>query len=224
MSHDITFTIPGQAQAASPAAVGLGGQVTGSVRVGARRGAGDSVRLTARPGEDVVVLSIANGPTLVLHPEAARDLMRAQGQATRRGAAVPSDDDDSVTVPAQLGWAGLDEDGGDTRGVTRGWIGQVVLNAIDIVKGLVIDRAADIVSTLAVKKLDGQVDPGVYALSAQELKPLKGSGRMVGAGSYPTAFVGMSAVSLLSLLLLLPLARERSRPGRQTGARRLGEG
>ena len=64
MASEIRFVVPGQAQAASPAAFGLGGQVLGSVRVGARRGAADSVRLTARPGEDMVVLSIANGPTL----------------------------------------------------------------------------------------------------------------------------------------------------------------
>lgn len=41
-------------------------------------------------------------------------------------------------------------------------------------------------------------------------------GRMVGAGSYPAAFLGMSAVSLLSLLLLLPLARERCRQQRRS--------
>ena len=49
MPQDISFIVPGQAQAASPGATLLGGQVTASVRVGARRGAGDSVRLSARP-------------------------------------------------------------------------------------------------------------------------------------------------------------------------------
>jgi hypothetical protein len=171
MASEISFVIPGQAQAASPAALGLGGQVRGSVRVGARRGAGDSVRLTARPGEDVVVLSIANGPTLVLHPEAARDLMRAQAANARRGAAAESDDD-AVRVPAQLSW-----DGAEDGAATRGWLGQVLLSAVDIVKGLVLDHAADLVSTLAVRKLDGQVDAGVYALSPDALAPLKGSGR-----------------------------------------------
>jgi hypothetical protein len=164
MASEISFVIPGQAQAASPAALGLGGQVRGSVRVGARRGAGDSVRLTARPGEDVVVLSIANGPTLVLHPEAARDLMRAQAANARRGAAAESDDD-AVRVPAQLSW-----DGAEDGAATRGWLGQVLLSAVDIVKGLVLDHAADLVSTLAVRKLDGQVDAGVYALSPDALR------------------------------------------------------
>jgi len=41
------------------------------VRVGTERGGGEPVRVTARPGRDVVVLEIANGPTLVLHPAAA---------------------------------------------------------------------------------------------------------------------------------------------------------
>jgi len=44
------------------------------------------VRVSARPGEDVVVLTIANGPTLVLHPADARDLLLAQSAATTRSA------------------------------------------------------------------------------------------------------------------------------------------
>lgn len=82
----ITFVIPGTRQvsrggpaggAAQPASVsGLPGQVKDSVRVAARRGGGDAVRVTAVPGEDVVLLHIAGGPALVLHPETARDLMQ----------------------------------------------------------------------------------------------------------------------------------------------------
>ena len=142
------------------------------MRVGARRGAGDSVRLVARPGEDVVVLSITNGPTLVLHPEDARDLMRAQATPGTRAA---TDDGDAVSVPAQLGWPGLEA--GASQGATRGWMGQVLLGAVDVIKGLVVDRGVDIVSALATKKLDGRVEAGVYELSANELQPLKGSGR-----------------------------------------------
>ena len=56
-------------------------------------------------------------------------------------------------------------------------MGQVLLGAIDVVKGLVLDRGVGIVSALATKKLDGRVDAGVYELSAHELQPLKGSGR-----------------------------------------------
>ncbi|HYN61817.1 MAG TPA: hypothetical protein VET87_20110, partial [Rubrivivax sp.] len=172
MTRDISFIVPGQLQAASAAAQGLRGEVRASVRVGARRGAGDSVRLSARPGEDMVVLSIANGPTLVLHPESARDLMRAQAAPGTRAA---TDDGEAVSVPAQLGWPGLEA--GASQGVTRGWMGQVLLSAVDVIKGLVLDRGVDIVSALATKKLDGRVEAGVYELSANELQPLKGSGR-----------------------------------------------
>jgi len=102
--------------------------------------------------------------------------MRAQtaGDSTR-GAAVEAGDGDTVEVPAALGWPGLEA--GATRGATRGWMGQVLLSAVDIVKGLVMDHGVHIVSALATKKLDGRVEAGVYELSASALLPLKGSGR-----------------------------------------------
>ena len=85
-AKDITFVIPGQLLAAVAGGAGTRGSVKASVRVGAQRGGGDPVRVVATPGEDVVVLSIVNGPTLVLHPQDARDLMRAQaGPGTRSG-------------------------------------------------------------------------------------------------------------------------------------------
>jgi hypothetical protein len=146
MSEQIVFIVPGQAQPASPGVLGLGGQVRASARVGARRGSGDSVRLAARPGEDVVVLSIDNGPTLVLHPESARDLMLAQqpGSAGQRSALQPGD---ALAVPAQLGWPGLEQ--GATRVATRGWMGQVLLSSVEIVEGQVLDQGAGIARALA---------------------------------------------------------------------------
>jgi len=83
-TSDITFIVPGQEQPAATARSATRGSVKASVRVGTQRGGGDPVRVTARPGEDVVVLSVANGPTLVLHPADARDLMLAQSAATTR--------------------------------------------------------------------------------------------------------------------------------------------
>ena len=100
MSQEIEFIVPGQAQASSAAAQGLRGQLVGSVRVGARRGAGDQVRLTARLDEDIVVLSIANGPTLVLRPDSARDLMRAQVAGAVAGNGGRADDDDLAALLA----------------------------------------------------------------------------------------------------------------------------
>jgi len=169
MSDEIHFVVPGQAQSAPSAGVGLRGHTVAAVRVGARRGAGDQVRLTARVGEDVVVLAIANGPTLVLSPQSARDLMLAQAGAGTRAAG------DAVAVPAQLGWPGLEA--GATRGATRGWLGEVLLSGFDIVKGLLVDKGVSIASAAVTARLDGRVDAGVYELSPDALTPLKGSGR-----------------------------------------------
>ena len=172
---DITFIIPGQAQ---PAAAGATrGQLKASVRVGAQRAGGESTRVSARPGEDVCVLTIANGPTLILSPEAARDLMRAQNPGATRSAidaasAVGADD---VVVGAQLGWPGLEA--GATRGVTRGWMGQAVLSAFEVVTGLFKDPAVSLAAAAITKKVDGAVEAGVYELPADALpKSLKGSG------------------------------------------------
>ena len=129
-ARDITFVISGQPQPAGAAAATTrardGGVVKASVRVGAQRGAADAVRVTARPGEDVVVLTIANGPTLVLHPEDARDLLRAQGGGTANDAAstrsaTRGGADNEVIVSAQLGWPGLEA---AARGVRQGggWV------------------------------------------------------------------------------------------------------
>ena len=73
-TSEITFIVPGQEQPVARSATGA--RVRASVRVGTQRGSGEPVRVSARPGEDVVVLNVANGPTLVLHPADARDLIK----------------------------------------------------------------------------------------------------------------------------------------------------
>jgi len=169
--QDITFIIPGQAQTAGAASRG---SVKTSVRVGVQRGGVEPVRVSARPGDDIVVLSIANGPTLYLHPEDARDLMRAQSAGATRGT-VNAADDNEVLVSAQLGWPGLEA--GATRGTTRGWMGQAVLSAFEVITGLVKDPAK-LAAAAVTKKVDGAVEAGVYELSADApLEKLKGSGR-----------------------------------------------
>ncbi len=170
-ARDITFIVPGQAQPAGTATATRGrevGTVKAGVRVGAPRGNGDTVRLTARPGDDVVVLTVANGPTLVLHPEDARDLLRAQA-AGGPGTA------DEVTVSAQLGWPGLEA--GATRSAARGWLGQAVLSTVEVVTGRAKDPAADLATAAITRKVDGAVDECVYLLRADALPAaLKGSG------------------------------------------------
>ncbi|HKA58335.1 MAG TPA: hypothetical protein VKD28_06950, partial [Gemmatimonadales bacterium] len=80
MAAPITFVVPGvRSTGATRGAGGVApseiGRVKDSVTVTAQRAAGEGeVRTTAVPGEDVVVLHVAGGPELWLHPETARDL------------------------------------------------------------------------------------------------------------------------------------------------------
>ncbi|HEY4956759.1 MAG TPA: hypothetical protein VII31_03020, partial [Caldimonas sp.] len=189
---DITFVVPGQRELLPLARADARGKVKASVRVGTQRGGGEPVRVTARPGEDIVVLTVANGPTLVLHPADARDLMLAQsGAATRSGLAAPrtrggksmrgadAERPSEVAVPAQLGWPGLEAEG--SRAATRGWMGQALLSGFRVLTGVAKDRAATLAAAAVTKRVDGKVDAGVYRLSADALAPLKGSGRKLAA-------------------------------------------
>src|SRR5690349_1694403 len=119
----ITFIVPGQEDTAGPATRGAaaaprvsaevhGGYVKQSVRVGAQRAGGAAVRVQAVPGEDVVVLHIAGGPALTLHPLNARDLMLAQqGTPTpsRSRGGGEAELPNTVTVAPQLRWRGLEQ-------------------------------------------------------------------------------------------------------------------
>ncbi|NUZ04276.1 DUF7379 domain-containing protein [Piscinibacter koreensis] len=177
---EITFRVPGQpepgATAASAAATRGGSAdappatVVASVRVGTARDAGGVVTVTARPDRDVVVLGIANGPTLVLNPLDARDLLRAQQGAATRSASAGSGD---VAVPVQLGWPGLEA--AATRGATRGWMGQAALGLFQVVTGPLQGTAVDLVSAAVTKRVDGAVDAGVYQLTTDLPGKLKGS-------------------------------------------------
>jgi tetratricopeptide (TPR) repeat protein/triacylglycerol esterase/lipase EstA (alpha/beta hydrolase family) len=181
----ITFIVTGLEQAGTSAGATRGaapvalpaalprGRIKQSVRVGARRGGGlDRIRMSAVPGDDIVVLHIAGGPSLVLHPENARDLLLAQGDVARGenpdGSAAPAPAE--IEVAAQLRWHGLAADAA-TRGA-----GDLMLAGIDVITGLVKDPAADLVASGVVAAVDGQVNPGVYALRRDSLPNLKDSG------------------------------------------------
>ena len=192
----ITFVVRGQALPPEGATRGAGfaspmaggrGTVLQRVQVGARRGASEEVRVGARPGQDVVVLHISNGPSLMLHPETARDLMLAQSGLTRgavahrrRGRSGEQADDKptEVSVPAQLAWQGL-EQAGAVRGATRGRMGEVLLSAVEVVTGLLKEPAARLTAAKIAARMDAQVDAGVYALGADAFPTaLKGSPRL----------------------------------------------
>ena len=185
-AQPIVFIVPGQEQptrtrGAAPAPLPAGltnGVLKQSVRVGAQRGASGQVRVTAVPGEDVVVLHIAGGPVLTLHPENARDLMLAQQgeiKRTRGARGVDQPGPNEIQVPAQLRWRGL-EQGAPTRGAARGFLGDVLLSAIEVVTGVGKGKAADFVVTKAVQHVDDQVTAGLYALARESLPKLKGTG------------------------------------------------
>ena len=123
MSAPITFVIAGVsgdgstrgARSAAPPSIG---HLKASVSLTAQRGAGDSnIRAEAIPGEDIVVLDIAGGPSLWLHPGTAQDLLQSQNDPllARGGASLAAGE---VPVPARLRWRL--EDAAPVAGATRG--------------------------------------------------------------------------------------------------------
>jgi tetratricopeptide (TPR) repeat protein len=171
----------GAAPAALPAGL-VRGELRHSLQLAATRAAGTQTeqRVQAEPGRDVVVLRIAGGPALVLHPEHARDLMRAQQSTATRGRSQTKPGDD-VLVPTELRWQGLDlpsqpAANGNARGaVTRGWLGSVLLAGLDIVRNPGGESLAELAADKVAARVDAQVQPGVYALVATALTPLKDS-------------------------------------------------
>ncbi|MDM0085720.1 hypothetical protein QTI17_34595 [Variovorax sp. J31P179] len=103
---EIHFRVPGTVVTSSACSTRGGAALTWptsehanvkqAVRVGTRRDGGSDVTLTAKPGEDVVEIATANGPTLVLHPQDAVELLQAQ-----QGGVPPQKRD--VSAPAQRG-------------------------------------------------------------------------------------------------------------------------
>ena len=184
----ITFVIPGTRRdifsrgggvASRPhLPMGLEGDLRVSVEVGTRRAGGETHRVTAQPGQDVVVMQIENGPSLVLHPTTARDLLMAQSVKQRgisRGSGVATELEvgpQEVEVSPRLQWQGLENASVVSPGATRGLIGDVVLKVIDVIglKG----RAQEMVADELARRIDGRVHEAVYALRPEALTPLKG--------------------------------------------------
>ncbi len=152
------------------------GTVKCSVQVAVRRGTGSEVSLNIDPDKDVMAVHLANGPVLILNPETARELFLAQQNATSRS----TQGADSVRIPAQLAWDGQAEIQGQTRGPSRGPIGKVLVKLIQVVTGVGKDNVADAAAKLATRKVDSQVDPGLYRLNPKVLKSLKGSAPATG--------------------------------------------
>lgn len=181
----ITFVVPGFPSATRQSATALPdaaerGTLKASARVvPAQRAGATTTTVSATPGEDVVLLTLQNGPVLVLHPAHARDLFRSQaGAADTRGgtgAAAP----DRVDVPAHLRWRGA-----QPGAVTRSRLGDIALAGIDIVKDaasqfasdFIVGKGQQLVASALVDAVDRQVHEGVYLLEPSQLPALKDSG------------------------------------------------
>ena len=180
----IVFLASGDAVATSPEATGPKSrgisQASPKPRVrevrlsAATRGAATTHRLEAVPGEDTVVLTLGNGQgldlRLRLHPEHARDLLRAQAgqtvQRTREQAATALEPD-AVQVPVSAQWQGV---GGTSRGVM-----DLVFKALALVGLDPKDALAKLGAAALGKRLDDQVNEEVYKLNVHQLGKLKGA-------------------------------------------------
>src|SRR3954452_4669968 len=178
MAAPITFVVPGiradrgAARGAGGAAAFPVGRAKDSITITAQRAALESeVRTTAIPGEDVVLIEVAGGPELWLHPDTARDLLQSQQDAllARGGAALAPGE---VRVSAGLKWRL--EEGTPVPGATRGFLGDVLVRAFHVVTGFAEDKAADFVASKVVHAFDSKVDPGVYQLDRRLPQSFKG--------------------------------------------------
>ncbi len=161
------------------------GRLMHSVRVQTQHSqGGGAVTVQAEPGRDVVVLRLAHGPELVLHPENARALLLAQQDTWPASRGVPgrSGGDATIEVPTQLRWRGLEaaasnEGAAASRGSPFALLGEVMLSGFDVVRDAVVDNAAGVAAKVLAARIDEQVVPGVYPLpDAGRLAKFKGSG------------------------------------------------
>lgn len=108
----------------------------------------------AQAGSDIVVLKIAGGPVLVLHPDSAKALLTAETPATRdqRG--------DTVPVTAHLPWStpsnDVRSDVPSVRGTVLQWFGIVRCNPLA--------AAAQNAATQIAERIDARVREGLYRL------------------------------------------------------------
>lgn len=206
----ITFVIPGKRQDGAVSRgpgekasdwrlpEGLEGELKASVQVGSRRAGGETHRITAQPGLDVVVLQIDNGPSLVLHPSTARDLLMAQSVKQRGisrgtgGAPQLEVAPQEVEVSPNLQWQGLENASVESAATSRGFLGDVVLKVIDVI-GLK-ERAQERVAQELARRIDDRVIEGVYALRPDALMPLKGETPLP---TLPQAPVGVACLVLI---------------------------
>jgi pimeloyl-ACP methyl ester carboxylesterase len=166
-ANTVTFLVTGRNERSSaPGAPSRGGavpidaKIKDAITLSTTRGAGDDFRLDATSGSHYVVLDIKDGPSLLLHPNNARDLLKAQTTPDD----VTVNGNDEVFVPSTLAWKGLTSTAG-TRGVSRGALGKVFLSAIRVVEGPLENALEKGIVKKLIEHFDGSVGDGVFVLS-----------------------------------------------------------
>ncbi|RYZ09192.1 MAG: CHAT domain-containing protein [Myxococcales bacterium] len=121
------------------------------------RSTGQVVDLKAVPYEDIVELELVNGPTLVMHPEHARELLVAHaGPSSNRERS-----DGSIAVPTRLGW-NMQADLARSRGL--GEAGQVLLHAFRVIAGAGSSQGAELATGVLGRAIDARATPGLWPL------------------------------------------------------------
>ncbi|HEY6135552.1 MAG TPA: CHAT domain-containing protein [Rubrivivax sp.] len=166
--HAYLFRVPGTAESTARGT---------RVAVSATRDAAVQHTLRAVDGEHIVALTIANGPTLYLHPANAQRLLQAQQADGPRSGRAGAATDGAVEVGAMLSFTGP---AGDTAPATRGLIGRVVLQAVELISGPLREKAAGLTAQLAARKLESATSPGVHAMP----RPRSGAAAVDGLPSF----------------------------------------
>jgi hypothetical protein len=152
------------------------GDVQGAAAVSAVRGETREQSLDAVVGEDVVVLQIQGGPSLVLHPETARELLLAQqgiARASRAGAADGGAAPGAVRVPRRLAWRGHEAAGLAPPAQRGGFVSDVLISGIHIVKRPFMKWAGGKIAAGVIANFDGKIDAGLHRLAADRFPGLK---------------------------------------------------
>lgn len=181
---------------------GLQGEVKAVIRLAGtgRDGEQTTTQVTAVPGDDVVVLTLEDGPTLVLHPEHARDLLRSQalavsqlpteagGQRSADGTGQrPADTAGqrsaatigAIEVPTTLEWPTAR--GQADPGASRGRIGRVIVKTLAVIAPNWIQTAAQATAGQIAERVDGRVKEGVYPIGKEMPESLWRPGDGAGA-------------------------------------------
>jgi hypothetical protein len=165
MAEQISFRVSGTRlddDAARALAGGRGLPLRCAYGVQASRAAGPASTVDVATDQEAVVLKIADGPLLILHPDHARTLLDA-GSATR--SAVAGAGDAAVPVTGQLPWSGAAprRDGRQSTGnAVLEWFGVLQPPAPQ-------ENGQEDVAGAIAAAIDGKVVEGLYRLSAESL-------------------------------------------------------